>query len=275
MYTDNILAISKDAKAILNCLDQHYILKAGSIGPPTQYLGAQIAPFTLPGQNPCCSMSLEKYSKEAIRNIQNWLQQHNFPPLKSKAPSVLPTNYRPELDATDLCDDELHYYYMQQIGVLRWMVELGRINICTEVSMLAAFCAAPRLGHFNAMLHIFSFLLHHPPCRLVFDTSFVDLPVEQEHDWTEFYPNAAEAIPPNAPEPFGTQLQMVAFVDSDHAGDLLTRRSRTGVLIYLNRAPIIWFSKKQNSIESSIFGSEFMALKTGSELVIGLRYKLQ
>jgi hypothetical protein len=65
---------------------------------------------------------------------------------------------------------------------------------------------------------------------------------------------------------------MITFLDSDHAGDLL---SGTGVLIYLNRAPIIWHSKKQNSIEASTFGSEFMALKTTAELVNGLRYKLR
>jgi hypothetical protein len=68
---------------------------------------------------------------------------------------------------------------------------------------------------------------------------------------------------------------MITFVDSDHAGYLLTRRSRMGVLIYLNRAPILWHSKKQNSIESSTFGSEFMALKTETEMVQGLRYKLR
>ena len=48
-----------------------------------------------------------------------------------------------------------------------------------------------------------------------------------------------------------------------------------GVLIYLNRAPIIWYSKKQNSVETSTFGSEFTALKTGIEMIKGLQYKLQ
>lgn len=69
------------------------------------------------------------------------------------------------MDASDYCDDEFGNYYQQQIGVLRWAVELGRINICCEVSMLAAYTVAPRRGHFEAMLHIFSFLLHHPRCH--------------------------------------------------------------------------------------------------------------
>ena len=48
-----------------------------------------------------------------------------------------------------------------------------------------------------------------------------------------------------------------------------------GVLIYLNRAPTIWFSKKQNSVETASFGSKFTALKIGVELINGLRYKLR
>ena len=66
-----------------------------------------------------------------------------------------------------------------------------------------------------------------------------------------------------------------ACSDSDHAGDTVTRRSRTGVLIFVNSAPILWYSKKQNSIETSTFGSEFSALKTAVELTEGILYKLR
>jgi hypothetical protein len=68
---------------------------------------------------------------------------------------------------------------------------------------------------------------------------------------------------------------MFCFVDSDHAGNLATRRSHTGILIFLNKSPILWYSKKQNTVESSTFGSEFVALRTAVELIIGLRYKLR
>jgi hypothetical protein len=98
---------------------------------------------------------------------------------------------------------------------------------------------------------------------------------EVVYDWRSFYPDAKEDIPTNAPEPRGNPVQMICFVDADHAGDQLTRRSRTGVLLYLNRAPIMWYSKKQNSIETSTFGSEFMALKTAVDIIKGMRYKLR
>ena len=68
---------------------------------------------------------------------------------------------------------------------------------------------------------------------------------------------------------------MRLFVDADHATDSITRKSRTGFLCYLNCAPISWFSKKQTSVETSSFGSEFVAMKHGTEYVRGLRYKLR
>ena len=68
---------------------------------------------------------------------------------------------------------------------------------------------------------------------------------------------------------------MREFVDSDHAGDMINRRSRTGFLIFLNNAPIYWFSKKQEICETSSFGSEFIAMKSCCGYVRGLRYKLR
>ena len=68
---------------------------------------------------------------------------------------------------------------------------------------------------------------------------------------------------------------MTAYVDADHAGDKLTRRSRTGYIIFLNMAPIYWHSKKQTSVETSSFGSEFVAMKHCTEYIRGLRYKLR
>ena len=84
-----------------------------------------------------------------------------------------------------------------------------------------------------------------------------------------------EAIPPYAPVPRGKEVDIRLFVDSDHAGDRATRRSRTGFLVYLDSALVAWYSKKQPMVESSVFGAEFVALKNGMEAVRGLRYKLR
>ena len=94
-------------------------------------------------------------------------------------------------------------------------------------------------------------------------------------DWTSSYGEIKEALPDNAPEARGKDVDLRIYVDADHAGDRITRRSRTGFIIFMNNAPIIWFSKKQNTVESSVFGSEFVAMKTGVETLRGIRYKLR
>ena len=73
----------------------------------------------------------------------------------------------------------------------------------------------------------------------------------------------------------GKSVVMRLIVDADHAGNMLTRRSRTGYVQMINNLVVNWFSKKQGSIETSTFGSEFVALKTAMEANRGLRYKLR
>ena len=73
----------------------------------------------------------------------------------------------------------------------------------------------------------------------------------QSHSWEDFYPDASDPVPTNMPKPRGHSVSINCFVDSDHAGDLGNRRSHSGVVIYLQSAPIIWYSKKQTTIETS------------------------
>ena len=68
---------------------------------------------------------------------------------------------------------------------------------------------------------------------------------------------------------------MSVFVDADHAGNKVTRRSHTGVLFFLQNALTVWYLKRQNTVESSTFGSEFVAMRIAKDLAIALRYKLR
>ena len=74
--------------------------------------------------------------------------------------------------------------------------------------------------------------------------------------------------------PSGTGFIMQDFVDADYADDSITRISRTGFLIYLNIAPVYWMSKKKRSVETSLFWSEFIAMKQCTEYIHGLCYKI-
>ena len=96
-----------------------------------------------------------------------------------------------------------------------------------------------------------------------------------KRDWNNFYGNVKEQMPPVMPDPLGSEVIIRMYVDANYAGDGANRRSRSGFFIFVNEAPIAWYSKKQTRIENSVFGSEFIAMRTGLETVQGIRYKLR
>ena len=100
--------------------------------------------------------------------------------------------------------------------------------------------------------------------RLVFDPTYpnVDETKFYKCNWKHFYGDVKEAKPLDAPEPRGKEVDTSLYVDSDHAGDKRVRCSRTGYFIFLNLAPVMWLSKRQSTIETSVFGVEFVAMKT-------------
>ncbi len=94
-------------------------------------------------------------------------------------------------------------------------------------------------------------------------------------DWKEIYGDIKEPIPPNDLKPLGEPVDVCIFVDSDHTGEKQTRCSHRSFLIYINTALIDWHLKHQATIETGVFGTEFVAMKTGVDMRRGLRYKLR
>ena len=156
-------------------------------------------------------------------------------------------------------------------------MELGRVDIITEVSKLASYMAMPREGHLDAVIHVFSYLKLKHNSRIVFDPTYPELGTTGTdlQEWKHFYGNVKEAIPPDASLPRGKEVDLRLYVDSDYAGEKRTRRSRTGFFIFLNSALVDWLSKRQGTIETSGFGAEFVAMKVGMETLRGHRYKLR
>ena len=77
------------------------------------------------------------------------------------------------------------------------------------------------------------------------------------------------------PKPLLNELKVTAFVDSDHAHDKVTRRSITGLIIFVGRTPVQYMSKRQGAIETSTYGAEFVAMRTAVEEVMSVRYMLR
>lgn len=122
---------------------------------------------------------------------------------------------------------------------------------------------------------MFAYLRKYICLTVIFNWTGSDLDelVFKECDWMEMYPGAKEAIPRNAPEHDGCLVTMTEFVDADHAGCHLTHCFHSGVLLFVNRAPFMWFSKHQATVKSSSFGFKSIAIQQGIELVEANCYK--
>ena len=80
------------------------------------------------------------------------------------------------------------------------------------------------------MFQIFGYQKVHHNARIVFDPTYPtpDMSMFKEHDWCDFYCDVKDSITLNSPDPSGAEVVLRIFFDSDHAGDKLTRQSRTG-----------------------------------------------
>jgi hypothetical protein len=258
VYVDDILCISHEPKKFMEMLQAKYILKKGSVGEPTACLGAEVCKHYIESlEDPTkvrWALSLDKYVDRAVNEVERQLSEAGRK-LKTKVKTPLSLGYQPELDKMPELDARRANYCQGLIGILHWMCELGRVDILVDVSKLSRYLAAPREGHLEQVFHIFAYLKHHPKSRMVFDDHEMvhDMTKFVQCDWSEFYPVAAEAEPLNAPELHGKSVTMMCYVDADHAGCHETRCLQSGVLIYANKAPILWYLKRQNTVETSTF----------------------
>lgn len=126
--------------------------------------------------------------------------------------------------------------------MLRWICKLGRVNILVVVLMLSRYLVSPREGHVQQVFHLFAYLKNHKRLRMVFDDTepILDLSALKGCDWSEFYPDAVEVLPPMMPQEWGHGVVTTCFVDAEHAGCKATRRSHTNMFLFVNKAPIMW-----------------------------------
>ena len=168
-YVNDVLIVSHDPHRVMDHLKQRYTLKESSVKEPDEYLGAQICRYELDGgKTKTWAMSSDLYVKRAIADVERELEKVGQT-LKTRVTTPLSTSYRPELDQSPELDAKRANYFQGLIGVLRWTIELGRIDIMVAVSMLSRYLANPRVGHLEEALHIFAYLKAHTRSSLVFD----------------------------------------------------------------------------------------------------------
>jgi hypothetical protein len=277
-YVEDHLCVHHDPMSVLNLINGYMPLKPSLVGDPDIYLGAKLKLTQLDNGIWAWGLSPSKYVDQAVKNCAKHLNDklNNHFCLPQRADNPFPYDYYPELDLSEPLDPKCSSFYQHLIGVMRWMVELGCIDIATEVSLLSSHLTLPREGHLKMALHIMSFLSQKHNTRLMFDPTYpkIDMGQFPQYNWTKFYGNVEETIPVDMPKPLGKGVDVCMMCDSDHAGDKRTRRSCTDFLIFCNMALIDLVSKKQATIETSVFGAEFVAMKHGIEKLQGLCYKL-
>ena len=129
LYVDYFLAISEIPKEAVLQIDKFFKMRPNSIAPPDIYLGCKVKNMCLPNMVEAWTFSSSQYFQEAVSNVEKFLQDLDGSMLSTKINAPLSNDYRPELDSSP----ELGVYggacYQSLIGILWWMVEIGRIDI--------------------------------------------------------------------------------------------------------------------------------------------------
>ena len=278
VYVDDLMCVSEKPQDTMTGIAKVYELR-DSVKPPDRYLGANVGKWQLHDGREVWCTSGKDYVKNSVKQVKEILEKRGLEmPTGRTTKRPMMQDYRPEIDVSPELGPKDTQVYQQLIGMLRWACELGRVDILYEVSLLSSHLALPREGHLEAAFGVFAYLNKHEDSVMVYDPKPVRVDPEAfiTTDWSDsVYGDVKEELPSKALEPRGNSVRMTCLVDASHAGDLSTRRSHTGYIIYLNNAPIAFYSKKQNTVESSTFGSEIVALRTAMEAVRSLRIKLR
>jgi hypothetical protein len=265
---DDILIYSKEPEEIITILEGIYNLRG--IGIPDYYSGAD---WTCDKDGDIC-LSAKTY----IKNVCDKIEKLFDVKLKNYG-SPLESGDHPEMDESDLLTGEEISMYQMLVGSGQWAVTLARFDIQFAVNSMARFSNGPREGHMKRMLRIFGYLKHHEKARIKFDVTSpnYDGLEFKDYDWSQQYPDAEEEFSPDAPEALKTKYpaSITCYCDADHAHCLETRRSVTGVILFVNKTPVKWHSKRQNTVESSTYGSELVAARIASEIIIDFRGRLR
>ena len=265
-HVDDIIIVSKDPTKYVKMLEKIYPLRNVERDPDF-YLGNNIKRETAGRMK----ISLEKYVNEIVRKFElkhGTLRKENVP---------YHPNDHPELDDTPLLNSEGITDYQSIIGVCQWISISSRMDITFAVSSLSRFAAKPQEGHLRRALKIIGYLKKYPKRGYVIDPR---PPIENikfskvTADFGNQY-DAKEELDSQLPEPLMDELVTTIFVDSNHGHDLLTGKSITGVIVFVGRTPIKYFSKRQSTVQTSTFGAEFISLKRAVEEAITIRYYLR
>lgn len=270
VYVDDLAIVAKDPQAIIDHLEKVYKFKLKGTGPITFHLGCD---FFRDDDGILCYAPI----KYVDRMVIAYERMFGTKPSR-KVRSPLDKGNHPELDTSDFLEEEDVQKYQSLIGSMQWAISLGRLDIATAIMTLSGFRAQPRIGHMEHAKRVVGYLYKKRSATIRIRTSEPDYSglEDQEFDWTSsVYGNIKEEIPKDIPKPLGKYVTLSHFVDANLFHDMLTGRSVTGILHFLNKTPIDWYSKKQSTVETATYGSEFVAARVCTEQVMDIRFTMR
>jgi hypothetical protein len=150
VYTDDLAIAMKNPKEFTDILETKHNIKLKGTRPITFHLGVD---FTRDNDNTLC-ISPTKYIEKLIKNYKKLFGMKP----RQNVTSPLDKGDHPELDTSELCNEEQISQYQSMIGSLQWIVTIGRFDISTAVMTMSGFWVAPRIGHLQRLQCIYGYL---------------------------------------------------------------------------------------------------------------------
>ena len=144
-----------------------------------------VSKIQLPNGVHAWAFSSLQYIHEAVKNVEENLEKVGEKLMSKKPGTPIPTSYSLELNITPELISTDSAYHQSLVGILRWIMELGRVDICLEVSLMTSHLALPRKGHLDKLFHIFAHLKWEKRSRMVFDPTYPSIDNDDfpRHDW--------------------------------------------------------------------------------------------
>ena len=270
VYVDDLCIAAESSSASIQIFKSKYHLRVKGDGKLTYHLGADY--FEDPDG------TFVSQPKQYIDKLADTYKRlfNEDPPTGHKTP--LDKNDHPKQDISEILEGDMAAKYLTMVGHLQWLVTLGRFDIHAQVASMSRFRAAPSQGHMDRLKTIYSYAIRTKDYAIRFRTEQPDysfLP-DQDFGWTySENGNVHEILPDDMSDPLGKAVITTTTMDANLNHCLATGKSLTGCLIFVNKTPVDWYSKKQATVETATYGSEFVAAKTAREQIIDIRQTLR
>jgi hypothetical protein len=267
-YVDDLCLGMLDPKSFTDTLQKKYNFKLKGSSPIDFHLGQSFS-WNDHGE---MEISAKCY---VDKMIGTYVQLYGEKP--RKASSQLEQNDHLEMDNSPFLGQDETQQCQSLIGAMQWAVSIGRLDIVTAVMSLSSFLAMPRRGHLKRAKRIYCYLQKMTEARIQVLTNEPDYSDYQdlEYNWSlSVYGDVKVIIPTDIPEPKGKYITLSHYFDANLYHNMVTGRSITAILHFLNQTPMDWYSKRQATVKTATFGSKFIAVRTTIDQIIDLRTTL-